>query len=84
MAPVALRQLDRGFFGVGCPHPGIECLLGQVSKLLVHYGCKTGVGIEMQVSMEIFATELGMSAQPMQVSWNTLPTMAAIAVNYLG
>ena len=70
-APVALRQLDRGFFGIGCPHPGVECLVGQVSKLLVHYGCKSGVGIEMQVSMEIFATELGMSAQPMQVSHAT-------------
>jgi hypothetical protein len=22
-APVALRQLDKGFYGIGCPHPGV-------------------------------------------------------------
>jgi hypothetical protein len=35
-APIGLRQLDRGFFGIGCPHPGVECLLGQNTKLLIH------------------------------------------------
>ena len=65
-APVALRQLDRGFYGIGCPHPGIECLIEQLNKLLVHYGCKSGLVIEMQVSMEILATELGVSSQPFQ------------------
>ena len=68
-APVALRQLDRGFYGIGCPHPGVECLIGQVNKLLIHYGCNSGVGIEMQISMELLATELGISSQPLQESY---------------
>ena len=28
-APATVRQLDLGFYGVGCPHPGIECLEAQ-------------------------------------------------------
>jgi hypothetical protein len=46
-APIGLCQLDRGFFGIGCPHPGVECLLGQITKLLIHYGCTSGIGIQM-------------------------------------
>jgi hypothetical protein len=65
-APVKLRQLDQGFFGIGCPHPGVECLVAQLTKLLVHYGCRSGVGIQMQVSMEVLLTELGLSSQPFQ------------------
>ncbi len=66
---MALCQLDRGFYGIGCPHPGVECLIGQVTKLLVHYGCTSGLGIKMQVTMELFATELGLSLQPFQESF---------------
>jgi hypothetical protein len=65
-APVALRQLDRGFYGIGYPHPGVECLIEQVTKLLIHYGCKSSLGIELQVSMELLITELGISQQPLQ------------------
>jgi hypothetical protein len=28
-----LRQLERGFYGVGLPHPGVECFIGQLNKL---------------------------------------------------
>ncbi len=70
-APVALRQLDRGFYGIGCPHPGVECLIGQITKLLVHYGCKSGLGIELQVTMELLIMELGLSLQPLQESFAT-------------
>ncbi len=31
-APVALRQLDKGFYGIGCPHLGVECLIAQLTK----------------------------------------------------
>jgi hypothetical protein len=68
-APVELRQLDQGFFGIGCPHPGVECLVAQLTKLLVHYGCRSGVGIQMQVSTEVMLTELGLSPQPFQESF---------------
>ena len=66
---MALRQLDRGFYGICCPHPGVECLIGQLNKLLIHYGCNSGLGLEMQVTMELLATELGMLSQPLQESY---------------
>ncbi len=36
-----IRQLDRGFYGIGFPHPAVECLLAQLNKLMMHYGCQT-------------------------------------------
>jgi hypothetical protein len=68
-ASVSLHQLDRGFYGIGCPHPGIKCLVAQITKLLVHYRCQSGIGIEMQVSMELLLMELGISVQPLQESY---------------
>jgi hypothetical protein len=65
-APVALCQLDQGFFGIGCPHPGVECLVAQLTKLLIHYGCRLGLGIQMQVTIEVFLTELGLLSHPLQ------------------
>jgi hypothetical protein len=38
-APALLRQLDSGFCSMGCPHPVVECLVAQITKLLIHYGC---------------------------------------------
>jgi hypothetical protein len=63
------RQLDIGFYGIGCPHPGVECLVAQIFKLLVHYDCQSGLGIQLQVSMKLFLTELGILAQPLQESY---------------
>ena len=63
-------QTDIGFYGVGCPHPGVECLVKQVSCLLMHYGCKTLMGRMMRISMELFVLKLGMGAQPFQVNFN--------------
>jgi hypothetical protein len=48
-APAVLRQMDRGFYDVGCPHPGVKCLVAQITKLLIHYGCRLGIGLEMSV-----------------------------------
>ncbi len=70
-APAALHQLDKDFFGISCPHLGVECLVAQLSKLLAHYGCRSGLGIQMQVSMEILLTKLGLSPQPLQESFVT-------------
>ena len=50
-------------------HPGVECLVAQMAKLLIHYECQSGLGIQMQVTMELFLTELGISAQPLQESY---------------
>ncbi len=70
-APVPLHHLDRGFYGIGCPHPGVECFLAQITKLLIHYGCQSGLGIQMQVSTELLITELGISSQPFQELYAT-------------
>jgi hypothetical protein len=58
-----LRQLDRGFYGIGLPHPGVECFVAQINKILMHYGCSSGLGIHMQVSMEMMIIEGGISTQ---------------------
>ena len=65
-APASVRQLHRGFYGIGCPHPGIKCLTSQVSKLLMHYGTKSSVGLKMAVSYRELMLELGVSFQPFQ------------------
>jgi hypothetical protein len=51
LAPVPLRLLDCSFYGIGCPHPRVECLVVKITKLLVHYGCRSGLGIQMSITM---------------------------------
>ena len=58
-----LRQLDRGFYRCSHPHPGVECLVGQISKLLTNYGCDSSLGRHLQVSMELLIIEAGVSTQ---------------------
>ncbi len=64
-----LQQLDGGFYGIGLPHPGIECLLGHVNKLLLHYSSPTGLGKHQQVSMELSIVEAEVSPQPFLESY---------------
>lgn len=66
-----IRQLGTGFYGGGCPHPGIECSVTQLNKLLMHYGCNTAVGLKLQASMEFLILELGISTQPLQLDFDT-------------
>lgn len=56
--------MDIGFYEGGMPHPGVEAAVQQLNKLLMNYGCKSSVGVELQVCMELMITELGMSFQP--------------------
>ena len=58
-APKSIRQVDMGFYGAGCPHFGVESLVEQLNKLLIHYGCRTSVGLNMQLSLEILTLEMG-------------------------
>jgi hypothetical protein len=58
-----LRQLDRGFYGCGFPHPGVECFIGQIVKLLTNYRCNSGLGLHLQTSMELLVIEVGVSTQ---------------------
>jgi hypothetical protein len=62
-------QLDCGFYGVGCPHPAVECLVAQLNHLLCHFGCETAVGGLQQVSWEYLVVELGMGPQPFQLDF---------------
>ena len=66
-----LRQMDRGFYGCGFPHPGVECFIAQISKLLTNYGCNTGLGIHLQTSMELMVIECGVSCQILAQPYRT-------------
>ena len=68
-APKGIRQLDQGFYGAGLPHPGVEALVEQSNKLLMHYGCRTALGTELQISIGLLLVELGMSFQPFLLSY---------------
>ena len=65
------RQLAAGFFGIGCPHPAIECLVAQLNKLIMHYGSPSCLGINMQTSAELMVIELGLSLQPFAENYDT-------------
>ncbi len=58
-----LRQMDRGFYGCGLPHPGVECFIAQLIKLLTNYECSSGLGMHLQTSMELMLVEGGVSTQ---------------------
>ncbi len=60
-----IRQLDQGFYGASLPHPGVEVIVEQSNKLLMHYGCCTALGTELQTSLRLLLVELGMSFQPL-------------------
>ena len=68
-APAELRQTSIGFYGIGCKHVGVECLVRQVNHLLMHYGCKSNLSLEMKLSLEYMVLEMGISLQPLQESY---------------
>jgi hypothetical protein len=59
-----LRTLDTGFYGLGLPHWGIEALNEAYKKFFLHFGTQSSVGIQLQMSVELFTIELGLSSQP--------------------
>ena len=69
-APKELRQLSKGFYGIGCPNVGVECCVVQVNKLLMHYGCPSSLGRLMQISLNFMILEMGISTQPLQESYS--------------
>jgi hypothetical protein len=55
-----IRQLDRGFYSAGFPHPGVEATVEQSNKLLMHYGCHTALmGSKLQTLLELLMADLG-------------------------
>lgn len=67
--PEHVRQLDRGFYGIGLPQPTVECMVAQVQCLLMHYGCKSSLSHVLNVSINYLILELGVSNQPFQESY---------------
>jgi hypothetical protein len=65
------RQLAAGFYGVGCPHPSVECLIAQLNKLIMHYGSQSCQGLNMQASLKLLVIEMGLSLQPFKENYNT-------------
>ena len=55
------RQLHAGFYGIGCPHPAVECLVAQLNKLIMHYRSKSCLGLNLQASLELMVIEMGTS-----------------------
>ena len=64
-----MRQLSRGFYGIGCPHAGVESLVQQTEKLLLHYGCRSSLGMQLKISLSHLILEMGESVQPLQESY---------------
>jgi hypothetical protein len=58
-----MRQMDHSFYGCGFPHPGVECFIGKITKLLTNYGCNSGLGHHFQMLMELLVIEAGVSTQ---------------------
>ena len=44
-------------------------MLEQLNKLLMHYGYSTGVGLKMQLFLELFTLEMEGSSQPLQEAY---------------
>ena len=48
---------------------GVECLIAQLNKLLMHYECKSNRGLKLKLSLECIMVELGLSGQLFQGSY---------------
>ena len=67
--PKAIRKVDNGFYSSDCPHLVVESLVEQLNKLLMQYGCRTSVGLKMQLSLKLLTLEMGILSQPLQESY---------------
>ncbi len=65
------RQLEAGFYGVGCPHLAVGCLIAQLNKLTMHYGSHSCLGLNMLTSLELFIIEMGISLLPFNEPYNS-------------
>ena len=68
LAPHQLQNTSIGLCCSSCPHVGVECLIAQLNRLLVHYGCKSNTGLKLQLSLESMLVEHDLSGQSFQES----------------
>ena len=61
--------MSMGFYGAGCPHVGVECLIAQLGKLMVHFGCSSNNGYMLKLSLELLIVEVGLCTQPLRLSY---------------
>ncbi len=47
MAKQELRQLSAGFYGTGFPHSAVETAVEQCNKILIHFECDSGTGVNL-------------------------------------
>jgi hypothetical protein len=64
MAPLNCRMVDASFYCPGLAHPGVEALTAMTNKLLMHFGCRTGLGTFLRMSYSFLLLELGVLFQP--------------------
>lgn len=65
-----LQYLDTGFYGVGFPHWGIESTVELINRMMVHYGTRSIVGVQYQMSLKLLTIELGLSPQLFQEDYS--------------
>ncbi len=58
-APLNCRMVGTCFYCPGIPHPGVEALIAMANKLLMHFGCRTGLGTFLRTFYSFLLLELG-------------------------
>ncbi len=76
MAPLDYRMVDAGFYWPGLSHPGVEALIAMTNKLIMHFGCRTGLGTFLRTSYSFLLLELGVLFQPLQSSYQQFSFLA--------
>ncbi len=76
MAPLDCRMVHAGFYCPGLPHPGVESLIAMANKLLMHFGCRTGLKTFLRMSYSFLLPELGVAFQPLQSSYQRFSFLA--------
>ncbi len=65
MAPLDCRMVDAGFYCPDLPHPGVEALIAMANKLIMHFGCRTGLGTFLRMSYSFLLLEPSVLIQPL-------------------
>ncbi len=66
--------MDRGSYRCGFLHPGVECFIAQISKLLTNYGCDA-----IQASGYIYTNINGADGDRM---WSLMPDLGSAVSDF--